>query len=92
MEAALFHSLQPDSIRFGGYVDFVDSLLLRQRLTTFRSEKMLIDQGDANCNSGIVLAYWNTRCLAEPIRLLLHFCGKTDFEDRRYQVGPPSSL
>jgi glutathione S-transferase len=35
-----------------------------------------------------ILGYWNTRALAEPIRLLLHFVGEK-FIDKRYQVGPP---
>ncbi|XP_064092325.1 glutathione S-transferase Mu 4-like isoform X2 [Macrobrachium nipponense] len=34
-----------------------------------------------------VLAYWATRCLAQPIRLLLKYT-KTEFEDKRYPVGP----
>ena len=34
------------------------------------------------------LGYWNTRSIAEPIRLLLHYC-EVDFIDKRYQVGPP---
>ena len=37
-----------------------------------------------------VLGYWNTRALAEPIRLLLVFVG-VNWEDKRYQVGSPST-
>ena len=33
-----------------------------------------------------VLGYWDDRCYAEPIRLLLHYIG-TEFEDRRHIVG-----
>ena len=35
-----------------------------------------------------VLGYWDMRCLAEPIRLLLHHAG-VSFLDRRYEAGPP---
>ena len=35
-----------------------------------------------------VLGYWNTRALAEPIRLLLHYAG-VSFEDKRYELGAP---
>ncbi|XP_068211607.1 glutathione S-transferase Mu 4-like [Palaemon carinicauda] len=34
-----------------------------------------------------VLAYWTTRCLAQPIRLLLKYT-ETEFVDKRYPVGP----
>ena len=37
-----------------------------------------------------VLGYWNMRALAEPIRLMLAYCG-VSWEDRRYQVGGPSA-
>ncbi|XP_076313464.1 glutathione S-transferase Mu 1-like [Tachypleus tridentatus] len=34
------------------------------------------------------LAYWNIRGLAQPIRLLLAY-NETEFEDKRYNYGPP---
>lgn len=34
------------------------------------------------------LGYWNTRALAEPIRLLLALAD-VQFDDKRYEVGPP---
>jgi len=34
-----------------------------------------------------VLAYWDIRGLAQPIRLLLKYVGE-DFEDKRYSCGP----
>ena len=36
-----------------------------------------------------VLGYWNTRALAEPVRLLLAYSG-VPWEDKRYQVGAPA--
>jgi len=33
------------------------------------------------------LGYWNIRGLAQPIRLLLAYTG-TDYEDKRYTIGP----
>ena len=36
----------------------------------------------------VILGYWNTRALCEPLRLLLHHVGQP-FEDHRYQVGAP---
>lgn len=33
-----------------------------------------------------VLAYWDIRGLAQPIRLLLNYAGE-DFEDKKYEVG-----
>ena len=38
--------------------------------------------------TGIIIGYWNTRGICEPIRLLLHYVG-APFVDRRYPVGPP---
>jgi glutathione S-transferase len=35
-----------------------------------------------------VLGYWNTRALAEPVRLLLSYSG-VPWTDKRYQVGAP---
>jgi len=35
-----------------------------------------------------ILGYWNLRGLAQPIRLLLAYTG-TDYEDKRYTIGPP---
>ncbi|XP_067129054.1 glutathione S-transferase B-like [Centruroides vittatus] len=35
-----------------------------------------------------VFGYWNFRGLAEPVRYLLHYTG-TEFEDKRYNFGPP---
>jgi len=37
-----------------------------------------------------VLGYWDIRCLAEPIRLMLHYL-KINFEDKRYPTGDPPS-
>ena len=34
------------------------------------------------------LGYWNTRAIGEPIRLLLAYAD-VDYEDVRYEVGPP---
>jgi len=33
-----------------------------------------------------VLAYWPIRGLAQPIRLLLNYCGE-EFEDKRFEIG-----
>ncbi|CAK8684110.1 unnamed protein product [Clavelina lepadiformis] len=33
-----------------------------------------------------ILAYWDMRCLAEPIRLMLEYCG-VEFVDKRYPTG-----
>ncbi|XP_064484954.1 glutathione S-transferase 2-like [Ornithodoros turicata] len=35
-----------------------------------------------------LLGYWNIRGLAEPVRYILRYKG-VDFEDRRYNFGPP---
>ncbi|CAK8679044.1 unnamed protein product [Clavelina lepadiformis] len=35
--------------------------------------------------SKISVGYWDIRALAEPIRLILEYCG-ADYEDRRYQL------
>ncbi|XP_050693147.1 glutathione S-transferase Mu 4-like isoform X6 [Eriocheir sinensis] len=35
-----------------------------------------------------VLGYWKTRCLGQPIRLLLAY-KEVEFEDKRYEVGDP---
>ena len=35
-----------------------------------------------------ILGYWDIRCLAEPIRLMLHYLD-IDFEDKRYPTGDP---
>ena len=37
-----------------------------------------------------VLAYWDIRALAQPIRNLLHYAG-VEFTDKRYPFGPGSS-
>jgi len=34
-----------------------------------------------------ILGYWNLRGLGQPIRLLLAYSG-TDYEDKRYNIGP----
>jgi hypothetical protein len=34
----------------------------------------------------LVVGYWRTRCLAQPIRVMLAHMG-VPFEDRQYQVG-----
>merc|ERR1711990_277543 len=35
---------------------------------------------------GMELGYWNCRGLAQPIRLLLEFCGE-DYKETRYEIG-----
>uniref|UniRef100_A0A0P4WG35 Glutathione S-transferase n=1 Tax=Scylla olivacea TaxID=85551 RepID=A0A0P4WG35_SCYOL len=35
-----------------------------------------------------VLGYWKTRCLAQPIRLLLAY-KRVDYEDKQYEAGDP---
>jgi len=43
--------------------------------------------GRINNTMAPVLAYWNIRGLAQPIRLLLEYTG-TEFEDKMYECGP----
>ena len=65
-----------------------DSVIQLERKSVMGRSPTEAEMSRAFSKKRPALGYWDNRGIAEPIRLLLHYVG-VDFDDVRFDVGPP---